>query len=66
MGFNHNNVFEQAITNFAVQFYAVVYLNILGNTSPKKECFLSDIARIRGGGGPCPNLLALFSQSNRP
>ena len=29
---------------------------------PKKECLLSGIARIRGG-GPCPKVLALFSPS---
>ena len=29
MGFNHNNVLKQAITNFAVQVYAVVNLNNL-------------------------------------
>ena len=32
---------------------------------PKKECLLSGIARIRGG-GPCPKVLALFSPSTYP
>ena len=42
-----------------------MYSNI-GKTSHKKECFLLGIARIRGGGGPCLNYLALLSQCNRP
>ena len=42
-------------SDIAPSLFITCIYSILGNTSFKKKCFLSGIARMRGGGGPCPN-----------